>query len=235
MEKVGFIELLEEKFNMDFNNRKIIEIALTHSSYANGRKDIKFNERLEFLGDSVLQLCISEYLFLKYRNKSEGELTKKRALIVCENSLYHVAKKWNVGKYIKMSKGEEITGGRNRISILGDCVEAVIAGIYLNFGYEKTSKFIIENFKDIIENAIKNKIIMDYKTKLQETLQKDGDVSIEYNLVKFEGPPHRRKFYTEVCTEKNILGSGMGYSKKESEQNAARNALIRLNVEISMV
>ncbi|OAA94370.1 ribonuclease III [Clostridium coskatii] len=235
MEEIGFIELLEKKFNMSFNNKEIIEVALTHSSYANGRKNIKFNERLEFLGDSVLQLCISEYLFLKYKSKPEGELTKKRSLIVCENSLYHVAKKWNLGKYIKMSKGEEITGGRERTSILADCVEAIIAAIYLNFGYEKTGKFIIENFEDIIENAIKNRIIMDYKTKLQETLQKDGDVSIEYNLVKYEGPPHRRKFYTEVCTEKNVLGSGVGYSKKESEQNAAQDALMKLNVKVSML
>ena len=128
-EKVDYIESVERKLDIHFKNRELIEIALTHSSYANGRKDIKFNERLEFLGDSVLQLCISEYLFLMYKDKPEGELTKKRSLIVCENSLYEVAKRWDIGRYIRMSKGEEITGGRERTSILADCVEAIIAAV----------------------------------------------------------------------------------------------------------
>ncbi|WP_368487674.1 ribonuclease III [Clostridium sp. BJN0013] len=229
--KINFLEELEKALNISINDKELINTALTHSSYANGKKGVKFNERMEFLGDSVLQLCISEYLFLIYKNKSEGELTKKRALIVCENSLHEVAKKWNIGKYIKMSKGEEITGGRERISILANCVEAIIAAIYIDSGYEKTKRFIIDNFKDIIEKAIKNEIVLDYKTNLQEIVQQNGDIHIQYILIKYEGPPHRRKFYTKVCVDNNILGSGVGYTKKESEQNAAHNALKKLKIE----
>lgn len=231
MEKVNFFEEVEKILDISFNDKELIDTALTHSSYANGKKGVKFNERMEFLGDSVLQLCISEYLFLIYKSKSEGELTKKRSLIVCENSLYEVAKKWNIGKYIKMSKGEEITGGRERISILANCVEAIIAAIYIDSGYKKTKQFIIDNFKDIIEKAIKNQIVLDYKTNLQEIVQQDGDIHIEYILIKYEGPPHRRKFYTKVCVANNVMGSGVGYTKKESEQNAAQDALKKLKSE----
>ncbi len=226
-----FLEELEKKLDINIQDKDLLREAVTHSSYANGKKNVKFNERLEFLGDSVLQLCISEFLFTNYSNKSEGELTKRRALIVCENSLYEIAKKWGVGKYIRMSKGEELTGGRERISILADCVEAIIAAVYVDNGFEKAKKFIIDNFKDIIEKAIKNKIILDYKTKLQEVMQQNGDVCIEYSLIKHEGPPHRRKFYTEVSVDGSILGSGVGYSKKESEQNAAQEALKTLEEE----
>lgn len=227
----NIFEELERKLNVDIKNRDLLREALTHSSYANGKKNVKFNERLEFLGDSVLQLSISEYLFTNYANKSEGELTKRRALIVCENSLYEIGKKWNVGKYIKMSRGEELTGGRERISILADCVEAIIAAVYVDSGFEKAKNFIIDNFKDIIERAIKDKIILDYKTKLQEVMQKNGDICIEYLLTKHEGPPHRRKFYTQVSVDKKVLGNGVGYSKKESEQNAAQEALGTLEEE----
>lgn len=229
MEKANFFKEVENTLNIYFNDKELIDTALTHSSYANGKKGVKFNERLEFLGDSVLQLCISEYLFLIYKSKSEGELTKKRALIVCENSLYEVAKKWDIGRYIKMSKGEEITGGRERTSILANCVEAIIAAIYIDCGYEKAKHFIIDNFKDIIEKAIKNEIVLDYKTNLQEVVQQDGDITIEYILIKYEGPPHRRKFYTKVYVDNNEMGSGVGYNKKESEQNAAQDALKKLN------
>lgn len=229
--KINFFKEVEDILKISFKNKELIDIALTHSSYANGKKGVKFNERMEFLGDSILQLCISEHLFLIYKSKSEGELTKKRALIVCENSLYEVAKKLSIGKYIKMSKGEEITGGRERISILANCVEAIIAAVYIDSGYDKTKEFIMSNFKDIIEKAIKNQIVLDYKTNLQEIVQQNGDINIEYILTKYEGPPHRRKFYTRVCVDNNVLGSGVGYTKKESEQNAAHDALEKLKVE----
>ncbi|EET88371.1 Ribonuclease III [Clostridium carboxidivorans P7] len=144
---------------------------------------------------------------------------------MCENSLYEIAKKWDLGKYIRMSKGEELTGGRERVSILADCVEAIIAAIYIDAGFEKAKGFVLTNFKDTIEKAIKNKIILDYKTKLQEVMQKNGDVDIQYDLMKYEGPPHRRKFYTQVSVNNKVLGNGTGYSKKESEQSAAKKAL----------
>ncbi|MFD3156531.1 ribonuclease III [Haloimpatiens sp. FM7330] len=216
---------LEEKIGVKFENKNLLEIALTHSSYVNHKKNTKFNERLEFLGDAVLELTISEYLFKEYNKKDEGDLTKIRALIVCENSLYQIAKKWELGKYINMSKGEELTGGRTRVSILSDCVEAIIAAIYLDKGFECAKEFIVCTFDENIKKAVNNEIILDYKTKLQEDIQQRGEISIMYNLVKHEGPPHRRKFYVDVIVDDKILGNGNGYSKKEAEQNAAKKAL----------
>lgn len=219
------IQRLQKKLGTQFANVELLQEALTHSSYANQKKDIKYNERLEFLGDSVLQLCISEYLYKSYSDKSEGQLTKIRALIVCENSLYEIAKQWELGTFIRMSKGEELTGGRTRVSILADCVEAIIAAVYLDSGFESARSFIINNFMNTIDEAINNEIILDYKTKLQELLQQNGDVTIAYNLIKFEGPPHRREFFTEVLVNNEVIGQGSGFSKKESEQNSAKSAL----------
>ena len=215
---------------INFNNKRIIQTAFTHSSYAKQFKESQYNERLEFLGDSVLQLTITEYLFSNYKNKLEGELTRLRSLIVCENSLYNVARKLGISDFIMMSKGEELTGGRDRISIQADAVEAIIAAIYIDKGLEVAKEFILTNFNDIIKKAIDNKIILDFKTKLQEYLQKDGDIDINYELYKHEGPPHRRKFFVNLYVEGKLLGSGEGYSKKEAEQNAAKEALIKLEV-----
>ena len=219
------ISEVEEHIGVSFNEPRVLKTALTHSSYANQHKDEEYNERFEFLGDSILQLCITEYLFLNYKNKSEGELTKIRSLIVCENSLYEIGKKLNLGYFIRMSKGEELTGGRERVSIIADSVEALLAAIYLDKGLEFVKDYILGHFREIIDKAINNDIILDYKTKLQEEMQKSGEVSIVYELLKYEGPPHRRKFYTSVIVDDKELGTGEGYSKKESEQNAAREAL----------
>ena len=208
----------QDTLGVQFTNLSYLKKALTHSSFANQFKDTEYNERLEFLGDSVLQLCITEYLFKNYVDKAEGELTKIRSLIVCENSLFEIAKSLNLGNYIRMSKGEELTGGRNRTSIQADAVEAVLAAIYLDKGLEFTREFILDKFSDIIEKAIENKIILDFKTKLQEHLQKNGEVNITYELVKFEGPPHRRKFFTKVLINGECMGEGEGFSKKEAEQ-----------------
>lgn len=219
------IEKIESKLNIYFENKHLLETALTHSSYANQYKGIEYNERLEFLGDSVLQICISEYLFNNCKDKSEGELTKMRALIVCENSLYEVARILELGDLIRMSKGEELTGGRERISIQADCLEALLAAIYLDKGLEYARDFIITNFKHVIADAINDKIVLDFKTKLQEKLQENGEVNINYELVKYEGPPHRRKFYTKVVIGDRIIGEGEGFSKKEAEQQSAKKAL----------
>ena len=216
MENKRYRKELEYKLGIVFKDESLLNVALTHSSYANQKKHVKYNERLEFLGDSVLQLVITEYLFMNYKEKSEGELSKKRALIVCENSLFEVAQRWKLGEYMIMSKGEELTGGRYRASILADCVEAIIAAIYLDRGIEVAKTFIL---------AMKNEIVLDYKTKLQERLQEHGDIDIRYDLIKFEGPPHRRKFFMQVQIDDSILGKGEGYSKKEAEQNAAKEAI----------
>lgn len=219
---------LENNLKLSFKDKKILDIALTHSSYANQKKNVQYNERLEYLGDAVLQLTITEYLFLNCKDKYEGELTKIRSLIVCENSLYEIAKIWSVGKYINMSRGEVLTGGRSRVSILADCVEAIIAAIYLDSGLDKAKEFILENFMYIIKKAIKKEIVWDYKTKLQEGVQKNGNANIKYSLIKFEGPPHRRKFFVKVVINDEDFGYGIGYSKKEAEQNAAKQAFFKL-------
>ncbi|WP_315114914.1 ribonuclease III [uncultured Clostridium sp.] len=225
MDKRRQVKEIEYKLGVIFKNEDLLFTAITHSSYANQKKNIEFNERLEFLGDSVLQLVITEYLYINYLDKSEGELSRKRALIVCENSLFDIAQKWQLGRYINMSRGEELTGGRERVSILADCVEAIIAAIYLDRGIDFIKPFILSNFRVIIDRAMSDEIVLDYKTKLQEKLQENGEININYNLVKYEGPPHRRKFYTEVMIEDKILGAGTGYSKKEAEQNAAKEAV----------
>ncbi|MGN9160176.1 ribonuclease III [Clostridium sulfidigenes] len=217
---------LKNKLGIDFKDLTLLQTAITHSSYANER-NTAFNERLEFLGDTVLELIISEYLFTNHIDETEGYLTKVRALIVCENSLFEIAKKWELGKYIYMSKGEELTGGRTRVSILADAVEAIIAAVYLDEGLLVTKEFVLKNFNSIIIKAVKNEIILDYKTKLQEILQKNGDVDISYSLINFEGPPHRREFFVKVLINSEAKGSGSGYSKKEAEQMAAREVLIK--------
>lgn len=217
---------LKNKLGIDFKDLTLLQTAITHSSYANER-NTAFNERLEFLGDTVLELIISEYLFTNHIDETEGYLTKVRALIVCENSLFEIAKKWELGKYIYMSKGEELTGGRTRVSILADAVEAIIAAVYLDEGLLVTKEFVLKNFNSIIIKAVKNEIILDYKTKLQEILQKNGDVDISYSLINFEGPPHRREFFVKVLINGEAKGNGSGYSKKEAEQMAAREVLIK--------
>lgn len=217
---------LENELGLNFSDKELLKTAITHSSFANQKIKVEFNERLEFLGDSVLQLIISEYLYTNFTEQFEGYLTKIRSLIVCENSLSDIAIGWKLGMYMNMSKGEEITGGRNRVSILADCVEAVIAAIYLDTNLEYSKVFILNNFKATIDKAIRNEIVLDYKTKLQEILQQNGEVHICYELVKFEGPPHKRKFFVDALINGSISGSGQGFSKKEAEQNAAKEVIL---------
>ena len=220
-----YMKEAEEIIGIKFNEPKLLLTALTHSSYANQHRDEEYNERFEFLGDAILQVCITEYLFLNYKDKSEGELTKIRSLIVCENSLHEIGKSLNLGYLLRMSKGEELTGGRERTSIQADALEAVIAAVYLDKGIGFVRDFILLHFEKIIHKAINNEIVLDFKTKLQELLQQDGEVVIHYDLIKYEGPPHRRKFFINVVIDNKIMGEGEGYSKKEAEQNAAKAAL----------
>lgn len=224
------LDEIEKMLGIKFENSKFIIIAFTHSSYAKQFKGTEYNERLEFLGDSVLQLCITEHLFRNNKNKSEGELTKIRSLIVCENSLYNIAQKLGIAKYIRLSKGEYLTGGRERVSIQADAVEAIIAAIYLDHGFEIAKEFILDKFAEIIEKSSNNKIIIDFKTELQEYLQRDGDITINYELSRHEGPPHRRTFFLNVYVKDKLMGEGSGFSKKDAEQNAAKKALIKLGV-----
>lgn len=219
------IELFEQKINYEFKNKEYILEALTHSSYSNENKNYPFNERLEFLGDSVLSIVISDYLFKKETKLPEGELTKIRANIVCEESLSEVSKNIHLGKYMLLGKGEEATGGRERISILADALEAVIAAIYLDGGMECAREFILTNMEKIINDSIKGKIFRDYKTCLQEVLQSNGENNIWYKLIEEKGPDHNKRFVMEVGINDTVLGVGEGKSKKDAEQVAAKCAL----------
>ena len=219
------IELFEQKINYEFKNKEYILEALTHSSYSNENKNYPFNERLEFLGDSVLSIVISDYLFKKETKLPEGELTKIRANIVCEESLSEVSKNIHLGKYMLLGKGEEATGGRERISILADALEAVIAAIYLDGGIKCAREFILTNMEIIINDSIKGKIFRDYKTCLQEVLQSNGENNIWYKLIEEKGPDHNKRFVMEVGINDTVLGVGEGKSKKDAEQVAAKCAL----------
>ena len=219
------ISKFEDTINYKFEKKSYIIEALTHSSYSNENKNYKFNERLEFLGDSVLSIVISDYLFKKEKNLPEGELTKLRANIVCEESLSEVAGQIHLGEYLLLGKGEEATGGRDRISILADALEAIIAAIYLDGGLEEASKFIFRFMEEIIENSIEGKIFRDYKTYLQEVLQSKGEQHIWYKLIEEKGPDHNKRFVMEVGINDKVLGVGEGKSKKDAEQVAAKSAL----------
>lgn len=217
---------LQNKIGYQFKNPALLNEALTHSSYANEHKSqhIKYNERLEFLGDSVLSIVVSDYIYKNCPELPEGELTKLRASLVCEKSLYEFAKKIDLGKYLILSKGERNNGGADRPSILSDAFEALIAAIYIDGGIEPASKHILNFVIPAIKNSKKKKI-NDYKTTLQEIIQKNPGEKLEYVLVKESGPDHNKHFVVEVHLNSNVIGKGGGRSKKDAEQQAAREAL----------
>lgn len=215
---------LEQEIGYEFKNKDLIETALTHTSYAYERK-IESNEKLEFLGDSILEFISSEYIYINYSNLKEGEMTKVRASVVCEKSLQEIAQRHNFNNYLKLGKSEKINRTEVRPAIMADSVEAIIAAIFLDGGLEPARKFIIENLKDSIEVATKNIGLKDYKTVLQEILQKHGNVNIEYKIVKEEGPDHDKTFYSEVIYNGKVLAVGNGKSKKLAEMEAARKFL----------
>lgn len=222
---------LQNKIDYQFQDANFLKEALTHSSYSNEFKKIKNknNERLEFLGDSILGLIISNYLFRLKKDLPEGELTKIRAAIVCEKSLKEVAKYIGLGEFLYLGKGEESTGGRTRDSILADATEALIAAIYLDGGFKKATDFVLINMEEIIQQAIQGKIMRDYKTQLQELIQKDNKENISYKLAEQLGPDHDKTFKMNVFVGEEIIGTGIGKSKKEAEQKAARDALEKAN------
>ncbi|SKC87117.1 ribonuclease III [Maledivibacter halophilus] len=223
----GNLKEFEDLIHYEFRNKELLVEALTHSSYANERKNrkCKYNERLEFLGDSVLGLVISDYLFINYPDLPEGELTKTRAKIVCETTLSFCAKTINLGYYLMLGKGEEATGGRERQSLLADAFESIIGAIYLDGGIDSATMFILSTMREVINDALCGKIFIDYKTRLQEVIQNDSNVKITYEIINEKGPDHNKTFYTQVKRNARVLGHGKGKSKKESEQNAARMAL----------
>lgn len=227
-DKAFFIGI-EKNIGYVFENKGLIKTALTHSSYVNENKNSRDNERLEFLGDSILSLVVSNYIFNYKSNLKEGELTKIRASCVCEKSLINVANKLKIGDYIRLGKGEQNSGGKKRTSILADATEAIIAAIYLDSDLETVSKYVILWLEDTIVSAIKHKKDSDYKSKLQEEIQKVKGRVLKYEVVDVEGPDHDRKFTICVYCDNKLIGKGQGNSKKEAEQNAAQDALSKPN------
>lgn len=218
------MEELEKEIGYRFKNQELLKTALTHTSYAY-EKSIQSNEKLEYLGDSILEFVSSEYLYKNYPKLKEGEMTKVRATVVCETSLYKIAQKHNFGQRLYLGKSEIASGGRSRTAILADSVEAVIAAIYLDGGMEEAKKFIIENLKEEIKIASKNVGQKDYKTVLQEKLQIKGEVVIDYIIVGEKGPDHDKEFEAEVRCNSKSLARGKGRTKKQAEMQAAKQAL----------
>lgn len=218
------VEELQNKIGIKFHNQKLLTHALIHSSYANERKmsKDKNNERLEFLGDAVLELVTSDYLFRIYKKEPEGKLTKLRASLVCEPTLAMCAKDISLGDYLLLSRGEDMTGGRERDSILSDAFEAVIGAIYLDQGLEAARTFIETYLMKDVENKI---LFFDAKTHLQEIVQGEGNEKLQYVLVKEEGPDHKKQFTIEARLGNTVIGTGVGGSKKTAEQHAAFEAI----------
>lgn len=224
MERVLMKEL-EDKLEYHFKNQSYLRNALTHSSYANETKAaMGSNERLEFLGDSVLGVVVADYLFKNFPDLPEGDLTKKRAALVCEKACCGFSKQLEVGKYLLLSHGEQNSGGRTRSSILADAFESIIAAIYMDGGMEEARKFILRFVLPLLQTA-KPKGFKDYKTALQEIIQQNPEERLEYVLTGESGPDHDKHFTVEVHLNNNVIGKGGGRSKKEAEQQAAREAM----------
>ena len=217
---------LEERLGYSFRNRALLETALTHSSYANENRasGIVCNERLEFLGDSVLGVTVADFLYRHFPDMPEGRMTRLRAELVCEQSLHRVALELHLGDYLRLGKGEEHNGGRKRASILSDAVEAVIAAMYLDAGMETAAGFIHRCLLDDVR-AIETPTFTDYKTSLQELVQRHSGQVLSYELVGEEGPDHAQTVRVQVCLNGDPIGRGIGRTKKEAEQTAAANAL----------
>ncbi len=225
------LEEFERKIEYTFSDKSLLVLALTHSSYANEIKKGKHenNERLEFLGDAVLDMVVSEYMYRHFPKMPEGELTKLRAAVVCEGSLAELSRKLGVGRCLLLGKGEESTGGRNRDSILADAFESIIGAICIDGGMEAATKHIMRFMVDQIEHTKNNFRSLDCKTHLQEVIQKISKVPLKYAIVDEQGPDHNKVFVAEVTHDGRVLGKGSGRSKKEAEQSAANNALEHMN------
>lgn len=220
---------LQDSIGIHFNNKKYLKQAFTHTSFVNENKKSKIqdNERLEFLGDAVLELTVSNYLFKNFPNMREGELTKLRSAIVCESSLVELAESLNFGKYILLGKGEELSGGRNRPALLEDVFESFIGALYLDKGIEAVRDFLDVYVFPKIDDGFYSQN-QDYKSKLQEHIQQTSSSEIVYQIIDEFGPAHDVEFHSEVIVNNKTLGKGSGRSKKESEQNAAKQALKKL-------
>ena len=221
----------QEKLGYKFQKEGLLLTALTHSSYAN-EKHCANNERLEFLGDSVLSLIVSNFLYKNLRKESEGELSKLRASLVCEGSLAKVAKRIGIGEALRLGRGEDMSGGRNRNSILSDAFEAVLAAIYLDSNYDVAEEWVMASMGKDLEEGMQCKFNHDYKTDLQEYFEKKTHSSVTYRTVSEKGLEHDKKFIVEVLVDDKVLNQGIGSTKKDAEKNAAKLALENLGENI---
>lgn len=222
---------LEEKIEYTFKDKALLKEALTHSSYANEKQGkLPCNERMEFLGDAVLSIVSAEYLFTKFPNKPEGELSKLRSSLVCTQSLSDFAREINLGDYLLLGKGELASGGSDRPSILEDAFEALIAAIYLDGGIEPAKKHILRFLSKALETHSTS--FKDYKSALQEIVQQNPDEVLNYVLVGESGPDHDKRFNAEVHLNSNVIGTGIGRSKKQAEQEAAKKALMLMGYKV---
>ena len=217
-------EKIEKSIGYTFKNKNLLKKALTHTSYAYENR-VESNEKLEFLGDSILEYISSKYIYNNYKNLKEGEMTKVRAEVVCEESLYKVAKLHNFSDFILVGKSELNNKGNLKPAILADSIEATIAAIYFDGGLEKAEEFIINNLKTAIEDSTKHVGMKDFKTVLQEKLQENGDVHIKYTVIKETGPDHDKVFTVKVEVDGKMLATGEGKTKKHAEMDAASKAL----------
>ncbi|MFA6074454.1 MAG: ribonuclease III [Negativicutes bacterium] len=221
-----YLSELEQLLGVKFHNTAILETALTHSSFSfEKRTDGCNNERMEFLGDAVLELCVSDNLFKHSVNMPEGEMTKRRSNVVCEKSLAAKASEFSVGKYLRLGKGEDVTGGRERASILSDAFEAIIGALYIDQGYDAVLNFVNRIFGEELRRTEQRS---DYKSELQEYVQNDLGLQsddIEYNVVSCSGPDHDKNYEVALFIKKEKYGYGSGRSKKNAEQSAAKQAL----------
>ena len=220
------MEELQKTIGYSFRNTDLLMTALTHSSYLNESKGKgvipEDNERLEFFGDAIIEFFVSEYLFSKYSGTPEGDMTKLRASMVCEQSLAECSRQIGLGRFLRMGKGEEATGGRERPSITSDAFEALTAAIYLDSGREAAEAFIREHLVHVLEHKT---LFFDAKTRLQEIIQKDPNAKLTYELISEDGPSHSKVFVTAVYLDGREIGRGQGHSKKSSQQDAAVHAI----------
>ena len=225
------LDQLIKKLALNIKNYSLLNIALTHPSFVfeNGNKKEEHNQRLEFLGDAVVDLIVGEYLYKKYPDKTEGELTKIRAALVCEASLARAAKRIGLGPYLLMGKGEKLAGGSERSSNLADAYESLVAAFYIELGLEQIKEFTLKHIMTDIEKVILGNY-GDYKTQLQEFLQKQESVVIEYTIISELGPDHDKVFESAVVINGEVFTKGKGKTKKEAEQRAAKASLIKMGI-----
>jgi len=229
-ERQEALQALSEKLGLSFSSFELLNAALTHQTYVfeHPQEDLENNQRLEFLGDSILNFLVAEELYKRYPFSNEGELSKKRALLVCEPTLFALAEKIGLGEYLLLGKGEKLAGGAKRSSILADAFEAFLAAIYLEFGLEKTRDFLLKQLNPFLEASNELSGYSDYKTDLQEFVQKEYGKNVTYKIVKESGPDHDKRFVAATSLDGVLLSTGEGKSKKDAQQKAAAKALLKL-------